>query len=70
MNRLTITVDGKTYFSLPRVLKILSIRKLTLDQLIADRKLTPIQFRTNGAIYISQAEISAYFKASDEQKSK
>jgi len=61
-NKLVVTQEGKTFIRVSKVTTMLGIRKTTLDGLINQGLLTPIQLKENGPFYIAKAEIAQYLK--------
>ncbi len=61
-NNLVVTKDGKTFIRISKVTTMLGIRKNTLDNLVNQGLLTPIQLNENGPLYIAKSEIATYLK--------
>jgi hypothetical protein len=61
-NNLVVTKDGKTFIRVSKVTTMLGIRKATLDGLVNQGLLTPIQLKENEPFYIAKSEIATYLK--------
>ena len=61
-NKLVVTQEGKTFIRVSKVTTMLGIRKTTLDGLINQGLLTPIQLKENGPFCIAKAEIAQHLK--------
>lgn len=56
------THEGKLYYSIPATAKLLGMTTTKLKQIMVQEGIEVCNFRVNGALWVSAADISSYMR--------